>query len=401
MIPVEAARERILAALAPVGAETVAVAEALGRVLAEDVAARLTQPPLAVSAMDGWAVRSADVARVPAALRQVESIAAGRVPTRALAPGECARIFTGAPLPAGADAIVIQEDADEAGERITVREGAPPGRHVRPAGLDFRAGEVGLAAGRVVSARDLGLAAAMNRPWLSVRRRPRIAILATGDEIVMPGDPVGPGQIVSSNGLALAAFVRAWGGEPASLGIAPDRADALAAMLDGARGCDLLVTTGGASVGEHDLVRDAIGAGAVDFWRIAMRPGKPMMFGRRGDVPVLGLPGNPVSSLVCALVFLRPALLRLLGVAPRDEEEAAALGRDLPANDRRQDYLRATLAAGAAGPRVATPFAKQDSSMLSLLARADCLVIRPPEAPAAPAGETVPILRLGGGLVGT
>ncbi len=402
MISVEDARGRILAALQPVAAETVGLSESLGRVLAEDVAARLTQPPAAVSAMDGYAVRGADVATVPVTLRQVGAIAAGTRLGRAIGPGECARIFTGAPLPDGADAIVIQEDASAEGERITVREGAPVGRYVRPAGLDFRAGDVGLKAGRVVGVRDLGLAAAMNRPWLAVRRRPRVAILATGDEIVMPGDPVGPSQIVSSNGLALAAFVRAWGGDPVSLGIAPDRAEALVAMAAGARGCDLLVTTGGASVGEHDLVRSALAPEglALDFWQIAMRPGKPLLFGRTGEVPLIGLPGNPVSSLVCAIVFLKPALLRLLGVEASDETRPARLGCDLAANDRRQDYLRATLETAPDGALVATPFAKQDSSMLSLLAKADCLLVRAPNAPAAKAGVAVTILPLGGSLVG-
>lgn len=397
MISVAEAHDRIIAALAPCGAETVAVSESLGRVLAADLAARVTQPPSAVSAMDGYAVRGADVATAPVELRQIAAIAAGTSFDGVIGPGECARIFTGAPLPDGADTIVIQENVSADGGRIRVNEATPPGRYVRPAGLDFRAGDVGLRAGDVIGVRQLGLAAAMNRPWLSVTRRPRVAILATGDEVVMPGEPVGRSQIVSSNGLALAAFVRCWGGEPIQLGIAPDRTDALQEMARGAAGADLLVTTGGASVGEHDLVRSALGARglALDFWQIAMRPGKPLMFGRIGDVPLLGLPGNPVSSLVCSVLFLRAALLRLLGAGetalPRI---TATLGADLPANDRREDYLRATVATGPAGETIATPFAKQDSSMLSLLARADGLLVRAPHAPAVKAGAPVQVIGL-------
>lgn len=402
MIPVEEARRRILSAFAPLPAETVGVAQGLGRVLAEDLRARLTQPPAAVSAMDGYAVRAADVATVPAVLRQVGVAPAGSAFAGTVGPGECVRIYTGAPVPAGADAIVIQEDTSVEGERVTVREAAPAGRYIRPAGLDFRAGDAGLKAGRVLTVRDIGLAAAMNRPWLPVRRRPRIAILATGDEVVMPGDPVGPSQIVSSNGLALAAFVSAWGGEPIQLGIAPDSAEALQRMAEGAAGADLLVTTGGASVGDYDLVRSALGATglALDFWQIAMRPGKPLMFGRIGGTPLLGLPGNPVSSLVCAVIFLRPALERMLGIGDGTvRTQRAALGRDLPANDRREDYLRATLAPDAQGRLVATPFPRQDSSMLAALAQAQGLVIRPPHAPAARAGDPVDVLPLDGSLV--
>ena len=401
MIPVEEAKQRILAALAPLPAETVSVAQALGRVLAEDLTARVTQPPAAVSAMDGYAVRAEDVATVPVTLRQVGAVPAGGAYAGRLQAGECVRIFTGAPLPDGADTIVIQENVTAEGERITVRESAAKGRYVRPAGLDFRAGQVGLREGRVLTVRDIGLAAAMNRPWLRVRRKPRVAILATGDEVVMPGDPVGPNQIVSSNGLALAAFIAAWGGEPIQLGIAPDRTDALQHLAEGARGADLLVTTGGASVGEHDLVRSALGAKglALDFWQIAMRPGKPLMFGRTGDTPMIGLPGNPVSSLVCAIIFIRPALAQLLGVADSGKQRLTALlGCDLAQNDKRQDYLRASLASDDKGQLIATPFGKQDSSMLATLAQADCLVLRPPHAPAARAGDVVEIIPLDGSL---
>ncbi len=278
-----------------------------------------------------------------------------------------------------------------------MREAAPPGHYVRPAGLDFRAGDIGLRAGRLLTARDVGLAAAMNRPWLLLRRRPRIAILPTGDEVVMPGDPVGPNQIVSSNGLALAALVAQCGGIPVHLPIAPDDSTALQRIAAGASGADFLVTTGGASVGEHDLVRDALEASGLtlDFWKIAMRPGKPLMVGRYRDTPMLGLPGNPVSTLVCGLLFLKPAIERLLGLAAAEAPPVRArLAAALPANDRRQDYLRATLARGADGTLEARPFDKQDSSMMSLLARADCLVVRQPLAPAAAQGDSVEIIPL-------
>jgi molybdopterin molybdotransferase len=398
MISVEEARRRLLAPLRPLGAEQVAVSEAVGRVLAEDVEARRTQPPWDVSAMDGYAVRAADVAAAPARLRVVGSVPAGQAYAGTVGRGEAVRIFTGAPLPKGADAIVIQEDTERAGDSVVVREAAPPGNYVRPAGLDFRAGEVGLRAGHRLSARDVGLAAAMNRPWLMVHRKPRIAILPTGDEVVMPGDPVGPNQIVSSNGLALAALVGQCGGIAMQLPIAPDNADALQRIAAAATGADFLVTTGGASVGEHDLVREALGASglALDFWKIAMRPGKPLMVGRYRDTPMMGLPGNPVSSLVCGLLFLKPAIERLTGIALAEPPPIKArLAVPLPANDRRQDYLRATLSRGADGGLEARPFDKQDSSMMSLLARSDCLVVRPPNAPGAQAGDSVEIIPFG------
>ncbi|MFO1059609.1 MAG: gephyrin-like molybdotransferase Glp [Dongiaceae bacterium] len=403
MISVEDARSRILGALQPLGSEVVALAAAHGRVLAEDVAARLTQPPAAVSAMDGYAVRGADLGTIPARLRVVGQVAAGSGDPGTVGPGEAARIFTGAALPAGADTIVIQEDADRAGDWVSVREATATGAYVRRAGLDFAAGELGLGRGRLLTARDIGLAAAMNWPWLRVTRRPRVAILATGDEVVMPGEPIAAGQIVSSNALALAAFVAACGGEPLNLGVVGDDRAAIAAMAAAARGADLLVTTGGASVGEHDLVQAALGDQGLelDFWKIAMRPGKPLLFGRLGGTPVLGLPGNPVSALVCAAIFLRPALQRLLGrPAGAEPAQHARLGAPLPANDRRQDYLRARLG-HEDGAAVATAFPVQDSSMVSRLAWADCLIVRPPLAPALAAGATVEILGLGGGTLST
>ena len=399
MISVEEARRRILDGFASLPAEQVSLANALGRVLVHDIASRRTQPPSAVSAMDGYAVRAGDVADAPVALQIIGQAPAGGAYGGIVGAGECVRIFTGGPVPRGADAIVIQEDTDADGDRVTVKAAVPEGHYIRPAGLDFSAGEICLKAGRILSARDIGLAAAMNVPWLMVHRRPRVAILATGDEVVMPGDPLGPNQIVSSNGLSLGAFVQARGGTPVQLGIAPDNRDALAAMAAGARGADLLVTTGGVSVGEHDLVHSVLSEAGLelDFWRIAMRPGKPLLFGRIGDTPVLGLPGNPVSSLICAIVFMVPALDRMQGVATAARpRHTVRLAVPLRQNDEREDYLRATLSYDGE-PRV-TPFSRQDSSMVSRLAQADCLIVRAPHAPPADAGETVEILPLPEGM---
>jgi molybdopterin molybdotransferase len=402
MLSVGEARARIVAAFRSLGSEQVGLTNALGRVLAEDVAARVTQPPADVSAMDGYAVRAADVATVPARLRVVGQAPAGGSYDATVSAGEAVRIFTGGPLPSGADTIVIQEDTTAEGDHVVVREGAARGTYVRRAGLDFKTGDVLLRKGRLLSARDIGAAAAMNVPWLAVARRPRIAVLATGDEVVMPGDAIGRHQIVSSNGLSLAAFVTACGGDPIHLGIAPDDRDALRRMAEAAAGADLLVTSGGASVGDHDLVQAVLGEAGmqVDFWKIAMRPGKPLMFGRIGATPVLGVPGNPVSTLVCATMFLRPAIDVMLGrEATAEPQPTALLGRDLPANDSREDYLRARLSYDAEGRRVATPFDRQDSSMLSLMSAADCLVVRPPRAPAIAAGSIVNIVLLSGGCL--
>ena len=403
MISVEEALARLLALVDTLPPEQIGLADGLGRVLAEDVGARRTQPPFAASAMDGYAVRADDLGKIPVELRIVAEVPAGAGFGGRVGPGEAARIFTGAPLPAGTDTIVIQENTERAGDRVRVLEAARRGRHVRKEGLDFAEGDVLLRAGRRLTARDVGLLAAMNRPWLFVRRRPRIGILSTGDEIVMPGDPIGPHQIVSSNSLALAAIVAACGGVAVSVGNAPDDPAALRRIAAATHGVDLLVTTGGASVGEHDLVREALAQDGfdLDFWQIAMRPGKPLMVGRYRGTPMLGLPGNPVSSFVCAMLFLVPAIRRLTGDAADTIAGAATarLGAAVPANDRRQDYLRARLARGEDGSEVAHPFAVQDSSMMRLLAAADCLILRPPQAPAAAAGESVPIVRFPAGAM--
>lgn len=393
LLPVEQALARITAALRPVGPEIVSVAQAAGRILAAPVASARTQPPFAVSAMDGYAVRACDVAIVPARLGVIGQAPAGAAYKGDVGPGQAVRIFTGGAVPGGADAIVIQEDTVADGDHVIVRQSVTPGKYIRPEGLDFLIGEVLLREGRRLGARDVALAGAMNTPWLDVRRRPRIALLATGDELVRPGEPIGPHQIVSSNSLGLAAIIRAAGGEAIDLGIAADNRDALANMALAARGADMLITLGGASVGDHDLVRSVLGEAGlkIDFWNIAMRPGKPLIFGRLGETPLLGLPGNPVSALVCGLVFVRPAISALLGETDSGQHlRTAILGTDLAENDNRQDYLRASLSAEG----IATAFAKQDSSMLSTLARADCLIIRAPFAPKAKAGETAQILKL-------
>ena len=396
LLPVDEARARVMAAFSVLPAEQVSVADALGRVLAEDVRARVTQPPAAVSAMDGYAVRAADTAAPPATLAVIGEAPAGGACDGTVGAGQAVRIFTGGPLPDGADAIVIQEDTAAGDGAVTVKVAVAEGNYVRKAGLDFTAGDVGLAAGRRVTARDIGLAAAMNVPWLAVHRRPRVALLATGDEIVRPGDPIGPNQIVSSNTLALAALVKEAGGDATDLGIARDNEDSLRRMAAGAERADVLVTSGGASVGDHDLVQAVLGKAGLelDFWRIAMRPGKPLLFGRIRGTPLIGVPGNPVSSLVCGLLFLKPAIEVMLGLAATETmAETALLGRDLGANDQRQDYLRARLERREDGELVAMPFDKQDSSMLSSLVAAGCLVVRAPHAPPAKAGERVEIVR--------
>jgi len=396
VLTVAEARDRILAPLRPTPSELVALSSAWGRVLATPVAARLTQPPADVSAMDGYALRAADGA-LGATVRVVGSAPAGHPFAGSVGPGEAVRLFTGSVVPAGADTILLQEDASREGDTVTIAEACAPGRHIRRAGQDFGVGDVLLHPGRRLGARDIGLAAAANHPWLVVHRRPRIAILATGDEIAMPGEAIGPGGIVSSNSHAIAALVRAGGGDPMLLPVARDDRAAIAAAVDQLGGADMLVTTGGASVGEHDLVHSALAERGfeLDFWKIAMRPGKPLIAGRVAGTPVLGLPGNPVSALVCSALFLLPALDVLAGMAaaaPRSER--ATLGVPVQANDARADHLRSALTVGPGGELVATPFPRQDSGMLSLLARADALVLRAPHAPALPAGAEVEVIRL-------
>ena len=402
MLAVEEAHARIVAAFAPLPSEWVHLAAAAGRVLTQDLIAGRDQPPADTSAMDGYAVRAADLASGRAILRVIGSAPAGGSYDRELGPGETVRIFTGGLLPRGADAVALQENAQADGNRVRIEGAIEPGAFVRPAGLDFQRGERTLPAGRRLTARDIGLAAALNHAWLPVRRRPRVALLATGDELVLPGQPLARSQIVSSNTVALAAMVRQWGAEPLDLGIARDRPDSLAEASEQLRGVDLVVTLGGASVGERDLVREVLGEHglALDFWQIAMRPGKPLMFGRVREVPLLGLPGNPVSAGVCAVLFVRAAVCVLLGLDPAPPEVPAVLGAPLDPNDQRQEYLRASLVWRDDGRLEAVPAGRQDSSMLAIFARADCLIKRVPFAPAMPRGTAVSVLPLGPAPVG-
>ena len=396
MISVEEARLRILHTLRPTPAEIVALADAWNRVTAQPVAARLTQPPVDVSAMDGYALRAAD-GTLKARLRVAGAAPAGHPFDGVVRAGETVRLFTGSVVPAGADAILLQEDATRDGDGVLVNEAVIAGRHIRRAGQDFVIGDVVLPPGKRITARDVGLAAAANHPWLAVHRRPRVAILATGDEIAMPGEPIPPGGIVSSNSHALAALVRAAGGEPMVLPIAVDDHDAIGAVADSVAGMDILITTGGASVGDHDLVIEALKARGMtlDFWQIAMRPGKPLLFGQLGAMPVLGLPGNPVSAMVCGILFLLPALLRLSGLpAAPPPVSAAILGAAVKANDHRADHLRASVSNDETGRIVVMPFRVQDSAMLRRLAHADALILRAPLAPALPEGAEVSIIRL-------
>ncbi|MFL6803880.1 MAG: gephyrin-like molybdotransferase Glp [Xanthobacteraceae bacterium] len=399
LMPVTEALAKVLAGVEPLSAEWVPLTDAHGRVLAADLEALRTQPPADVSAMDGYAVRGADVASAPARLTVIGEVAAGRPFSGEVGPGQAARIFTGGVVPRGADTVVIQELTERTGDVVIVTSATARGRNVRAEGLDFMQGETLLRRGERLTSRSLALAAAMNHPQVPVHRRPKVALLATGDELVTPGTAAGPGQIVSSNGFALASLIRQDGAEATDLGIVGDELDTTVAAIERARtwSADVLVTAGGASVGEHDLVQQALSRVGLQlaFWKVALRPGKPLLHGRIADMRVLGVPGNPVSAFVCAFLFLVPLIRRLSGrVDLEPRPESAILGADLPENDERRDYLRATLDVRD-GQVVATPFRLQDSSMMAPLAKADCLLIRDPFAAAAPAGSPCTVLKLG------
>jgi molybdopterin molybdotransferase len=403
-LSVTEARNLILASATPVrDVEIVGLHQLRGRTLAEGLKARRTQPPLAVSAMDGYAVRAEDLAHLPTRLNLVGESAAGHGFGGSVKTGDCVRIFTGAPVPDGADAILIQENAKADGSSVEPLQSVTSGRYVRPAGLDFKEGDLLLAAGTRLGASEIALAAAMNHAHAPVVRRPRVAILATGDELVKPGEPIGPNQIVASNGFAVGALVEMAGGEPLDLGIAGDDFAALENGIRAARDAkaDILVTLGGASVGDHDLVKTALTKEGMElgFWRVAMRPGRPLIHGKLGAMSILGLPGNPASTIVCGLLFLVPLIRAMNGdpQAAAENLEAAVLGAPLRANDARQDYLRASLAPAETGLSVAQPFEAQDSSLLRVFAQSQCLIVREPGAPAAKAGDLCKVIRLTSG----
>ena len=396
LIPVDEARARILKGVKPLPPEDVKLEVALGRVLAKPLKAVRNQPPFDASAMDGYAVVGADLADAPATLRLIGLSAAGHGFKGKLKRGDCVRTFTGAPVPRGADAVVIQENTEAEGKSIRMLQPARPQQNIRFAGLDFRKGDALLPAGLALGARDIGLAAAANAAKLAVRRRPVVAIIATGDELVLPGRAPRADQIVSSNSHALAAMAQHLGATVLNLGIVADNLKATERAIARAAKADILVTTGGASVGDHDYVQEALknSGVAIDFWKIAMRPGKPFMYGRKKRQHVLGLPGNPVSSLVCARLFLKPLIDALLGLPMGDDLVEARLGASMKENDSRQDYVRATLRESPDGSRTVTPFAVQDSSMQRTFREAQALIVRPPFARVAGEGDVVKILRL-------
>lgn len=402
-LTVDEARGRMLADAARLGVEEVSLAKALGRVLAAPVVADRDQPPFAASAMDGWAIRRADLAP-GARFRIAGESAAGQAYARPVEAGQAVRIFTGAPVPPGADLVVIQENAARDGETVafTIDRDPPPG-NIRPAGGDFRVGDVLLTEGTRLDAWRLALAAAAGWPSLDVAVRPRVAILATGDELVPPGYVPAPDQIFESGSFALAALVEAWGGQATRLKAQADDREAIARTVAEAP-FDLLVTVGGASVGDHDLVKPALAALglALRVQTVAVRPGKPTWFGTleadgAGGRRVLGLPGNPASALVCAELFLRPLLAALTGADPALAIEAGALAAPLPANGPREHWMRAARAVDPDGRVRVTPFPDQDSSLIGVFSRADCLVLRPAGAAAASAGDVVQLLPLARG----
>ncbi|GBQ98022.1 molybdopterin biosynthesis protein MoeA [Acetobacter nitrogenifigens DSM 23921 = NBRC 105050] len=397
MIELSEARARVLSSLPLLGLETVSIADASGRVTATHVIARMSNPPADVSAMDGYAVRAAD-ALAGSVLRVVAEAPAGHPTSTKVGPGECVRLFTGSVIPSGADAVLIQENVSREENSITVNAEPRSGAFIRPQGQDFAKGQVVVPAGRRMTARDVGVAAAANVPWVTVRRRPRVAIVSTGDEIALPGEPVPPGGIIGSVAPMLAALLREAGAEPVMIPPARDTVEDIRRATQGLESHDLVLTVGGASVGAYDLVKDALGQSGlnVDFWKIAMRPGKPLMFGRLRGTPVIGLPGNPVAAFVCSVVFALPALRSMSGQSVIEElPHKARLAIDLDANDSRFDHLRATLSRDEEGVLWATPFAKQDSGMLAPLAACDALVLRPAHAPAANRGEVCDIIRFG------
>jgi molybdopterin molybdotransferase len=398
LLPVNEALARLLKGANPLGVETVCLEQAHNRILACDLIAKRTQPPFDASAMDGYAIRASDAANAGATLKVIGEVAAGYVFDGMIGAGECVRIFTGAPLPEGANAILIQEDAEPAGEDlIKLSEAVAKGTYVRPAGLDFSEGDVLLAKGRLLDAGALCLAASGNHAALPVYKKPRIGILATGDELRIPGSELESGKIIASNSYGVSAIAKEHGADIVDLGIARDDEQSLKQALQAAidAKCDVLITLGGASVGEHDLVRSVFTAAGMklDFWKIAMRPGKPLMFGTLGNMRILGLPGNPVSSLVCTQLFGVPLICALGGRNYSQIRQKAKLAVPIKANGNREQYARATITRTPDGFK-ATVFENQDSSIISFYANANGLVVRPIDAPPAAKGDEVEFIAL-------
>jgi molybdopterin molybdotransferase len=399
LLTVEQALSAILAtAHGPLAVEDVSLAEAFGRTLARDLVARRTQPPKPLSAMDGYALRAADVGLGP--LKVIGESAAGAGFAGRCGPGEAVRIFTGAPLPEGADSVLIQEDADRDGDRVIARAAIEAGKNVRAEGVDFREGEPILESGRRLTPADVAFAASADHALLPVARAPRLAVLSTGDELVAPGERRGPDQIVASNAFSVLGLIRAAGGDAFDLGAVPDQPEEIAAAIRRALAAqaDVLVTIGGASVGDRDFVRGALEGEGMDprFWKVDMKPGKPLIHGHIGRTIVLGLPGNPVSAVVCGELFLKPLIRALCGdpQAGADRLEPAVAGADLKPGGARREYLRAALDWDESGRQLATPHADQDSSLHSVLARSQALILREALAPAAAKGTPIRILRL-------
>ncbi|WP_299552669.1 gephyrin-like molybdotransferase Glp [uncultured Tateyamaria sp.] len=390
MITVTQALEHLFTLADEMPVEHVPLVEADGRVLAQSVAARRTQPPFAASSMDGYAVKAVE-ADQHAQFKVVGEAAAGHGWNGTLGAGQAVRIFTGAPVPDGADKVVIQEDITRNGDLITITDDPGAKDNIRPAGIDFALGDT-LDAHRVLAPADIALLASMNIADIPVRRAPVVALIATGDELVMPGEVPGPDQIIASNTFGLAAMLRRLGAVPRILPIARDSAVSLTTVFGLTTGADLIVTIGGASVGDHDLVGHVAGELGMNrsFYKVAMRPGKPLMAGRLNGTPMVGLPGNPVSAMVCGTVFLTPMIRAMLGLgqaqAPRVK---VPLSTSLAANGPREHYMRGRVRAGAVEDA-----GLQDSSLLSVLADANALIVRPPNDPARDAGDMVDIIHL-------
>ncbi len=390
MITVEEALAHLFALVSPLETETVPLVAANGRILSENVIARRDQPPFAASAMDGYAVAS-DAVRTGATLKVIGEAAAGHAFAGTVGMGEAARIFTGAPLPQGTDRVIIQEDITRDGDTIALGDNMDSKSHVRAAGADFKTGDK-VTAPRRLTPSDIALLAAMNIPQVPVTRRPTIAIIATGDELVQPGENPGPDQIIASNSFGLAALVQNLGAHPRLLPIARDNVASLELAFDLAKDADLIVTIGGASVGDHDLVGDVAQAQGMEraFYKIAMRPGKPLMAGRMRNATMIGLPGNPVSAMVCGHIFVAPVIRKMLGlgecVSPR---QTAILAKDIGPNGPREHYMRAHH-----GPEGVMIFDRQDSALLTVLADANCLAIRPIGDTARSKGEQISIISL-------